>query len=81
MYYSDSRKQIINDKMDFKKLVGNYFGIIQLILIIIIASILITIPFLALNYFFSLEVAYFAMLMVVFIPSVYTFIKQKIGLK
>ena len=66
--------------MDFKKLTGNSVGILQLILIILIASILITIPFLVLNYFFGLEVAYFAMLMVGFIPFVYSFIKQKIGL-
>ena len=67
--------------MNFKKCIENSVGIIQLILIIIIASILITIPFLLLNYFFRHEIANFALLMAVFIPSVYSFIKQKIGLK
>jgi hypothetical protein len=66
--------------MDFIKLVGNSVRILQLILTLIMASILITIPFLVLNYFFSLEVAYFAFLMVGFIPFVYSFVKQKTGL-
>ena len=66
--------------MDFIKLVGNSVRILQLILTLIMASILITIPFLVLNYFFSLEVAYFAFIMVSFIPLVYSFVKQKIGL-
>ena len=66
--------------MDFKKLVGNSVGILQLILALIIASILITIPFLVLNYFFSLEVAYYALLMAGFIPLIYSFVKHKISL-
>ena len=66
--------------MDFIKLVGNSVRILQLILTLIMASILITIPFLVLNYFFSLEVAYFAFLMVGLIPFVYSFVKQKTGL-
>jgi hypothetical protein len=66
--------------MDFKNLVGNSVGILQLILTLIIASILITIPFLVLNYFFNLEVAYFAFLMLGFIHLIYFFIKQKTGL-
>lgn len=66
--------------MDFNKLVGNSVGILQLILTLIIASVLITVPFLVLNHFFSLEVAYFAFLTVGFIPFVYLFFKQRAGL-
>lgn len=66
--------------MDLKKILGNSVGFLQLILTLIMTSVLITIPFLVLNYFFSLEVAYFAFIMVSFIPLVYSFVKQKIGL-
>ncbi len=64
--------------MKTKNLLKGSFNVFTLLLLLIIATVLIAVPFLLLDHFFSLEVAYLAYIMVVFVPPVYAFIKRRI---
>ncbi|MGB5653076.1 MAG: hypothetical protein WBM56_04505 [Robiginitalea sp.] len=64
--------------MSTKNLFKGSFNVFTLLLLILIATVLIAVPFLILDHFFGLEVAYLAYIMIAFVPVVYTLIKRRI---
>lgn len=63
--------------MTTKNLLQGSFNVVTLLLLIFVATGLFAAPFLLLDYYFSLEVAFLAYIMVALISLVYFFIKHR----
>ncbi len=65
--------------MDMKELIGIFIGIIHIILILVIGSFLILLPYALLTYFINEKTALLSMFLIIFIPPIYKFFKNKIN--
>ncbi|MDM9631458.1 hypothetical protein [Robiginitalea aurantiaca] len=63
--------------MTTKKLLQGSFSVFTLLLLIVVATVVFALPFLLLDYYFNLEVAFLAYIMVAFISLVYLFIRYR----
>ena len=63
--------------MTTKKLLEGSFNVFTLLLLIVVATVVFALPFLLLDYYFNLEVAFLAYIMVAFISLVYLFIRYR----
>lgn len=62
-----------------KNILRGTFSVFTLLLFILLATMLIAVPFLLLHYFFSLEVAYIAYLMIGIVHLAYILIRRRIA--
>lgn len=65
--------------MKTKNIFKGTFSVFTLLLFILMATMLIAVPFLLLHYYFSLEVAYIAYLMIGIVHLAYIFIRRRIA--
>jgi len=65
--------------MAAKNILKGTFSVFTLLLFILFATALIAVPFLLLHYYFSLEMAYIAYLMIGIVHLAYVFIRQRIA--
>jgi hypothetical protein len=62
-----------------KEFIGIFIGIIQIILTLLIGSFLIFLPYALLTYFFNEKIGLLALFLVLLIPPIYKFFKNKIN--
>ena len=62
-----------------KNILKGTFSVFTLLLFILAATVLLAVPFLLLHYYFSLEVAYTAYLMIGLVHLAYILIRRRIG--
>jgi len=65
--------------MATKDILKGTFRVFTLLLFILAATVLLAVPFLLLQYYFSLEVAYIAYLMIGLVHLAYIIIQRRIG--
>jgi hypothetical protein len=65
--------------MATKNILKGTFSVFTLLLFILMATVLIAVPFLLLHYYFSLEVAYIAYLMIGLVHLAYIMIRRRMA--
>ena len=65
--------------MATKNILRGTFSVFTLLLFILMATVLIAVPFLLLHYYFSLEVAYMAYLMIGLVHLAYIIIRRRMA--